>query len=346
MTFRNSISIVILGFVGLLNSQNPKVLFASEDILELTIRVDVKSLVNDREVRDEHNAILWHLENGELKTQHEIKLVVRGKNRTRTDVCSFPPLTVNFKKKQVENSIFEGQNKLKLVSHCKKQNSFKDYIFKEYLIYKLYEEITEQSLKVRLCKINWIDKKNPDGQETYYGFLIEDIDDSAERNGKIEFDKKIGSQQSCNNELLEKLTFFQFMIGNLDWSIPHQHNIKLIADENGGLPVPIPYDFDASGFVNAPYAVPPGNLSLASIRTRVFWGLCRPDKGYNNTADYYKHNKENFLNIVSEFSLLSDKAKKSTVKYMEGFFEILENEKQFNKKIVRACRAQHKHLFE
>jgi hypothetical protein len=345
MTIRNTICIIALGFVHLLNSQNPKDLFASEEVLELSIRLNVNKLINDRDVRNEHNALLWHLEEGELKTQHDIKLVVRGKNRAKPEICSFPPLTVNFKKKQVENSIFEGQNKLKLVTHCKSQASFKDYIFKEYLIYKLYQQITEQSFNVRLCKITWIDQKKPDESDVYYGFLIEDIDDTAERNGKIEFDRKIGTQQACNNEFLEKLTFFQFMIGNLDWSIPHRHNIKLIANESGGLPIPIPYDFDASGFVNAPYAVP-AQPNLTNVRSRVFWGLCRsPENGYNDTADYYKKNKENFFNVVSEFDLISDKAKKSTLKYMEGFFDILENEKQFDKKIVRACRADHKHLF-
>jgi hypothetical protein len=346
MTFRNTISILALGFVFILNSQNTKILFNSEDVLELSIRLDQEALLNDRVERKEHNAQLWHLENGELNTQHDIKLVVRGKNRTKQEVCPFPPLTVNFKKKQVENSIFEGQNKLKLVTHCRSQKSFKDYIFKEYLIYKLYESITEQSLKVRLCKITWIDQKKPDTSESYYGFLIEDIDDAADRNSQVEFDKKLPTQQSCDNSILEKLTFFQYMIGNLDWSIPHRHNIKLIKNEQGGLPVPIPYDFDASGFVNAPYAVPPGNFNLTSVRSRLFWGLCRSENGYNSTAAFYKEKKSDLLNVVSSFELLSEKSKKSTLKYLESFYAVLENEKQFNKKIVRACRAEHKHLFE
>ena len=61
-------------------------------------------------------------------------------------------------------------------------------------------------------------------------------------NHKIECNDKIATQQSCSNIDLEKLTFFQFMIGNLDWSIPHRHNIKLIVNENGSLPIPVPYE--------------------------------------------------------------------------------------------------------
>ena len=183
----------------------------------------------------------------------------------------------------------------------------------------MYQEISPQSFGVRLCKITYEDIKDSSYKITKYGFLIEDIDDVAHRNQKIECDDKIANQQACSNIELEKLTFFQFMIGNLDWSIPHRHNIKLIVNQNGSLPVPIPYDFDASGFVNTPYAKPPPQSNAISVRSRVFWGLCRPKSGYDDTVSFFKSKKERLLSIVSSFERLSEKSKKSTLKYLESF---------------------------
>ena len=48
------------------------------------------------------------------------------------------------------------------------------------------------------------------------------------------------------------------MIGNTDWAVPNNHNVKLIYDKERKLapPLVVPYDFDYSGLVDASYAVP------------------------------------------------------------------------------------------
>ena len=117
--------------------QDIKPLFSSDSILELTFMLPIDDLINDREIRNEYEAILTHNLLNDNKTSHEVKLKVRGKNRAKFETCDFPPLILDLKKDKVSNSIFEGQNKLKLVTHCRDSKSFQDYIFKEYLVYKL-----------------------------------------------------------------------------------------------------------------------------------------------------------------------------------------------------------------
>ena len=61
------------------------------------------------------------------------------------------------------------------------------------------------------------------------------------------------------------------MIGNTDWSVPNQHNCKVLSGmniEHSDLGTIVPYDFDYSGLVDADYAVPYEGLALESVRER------------------------------------------------------------------------------
>ena len=156
----------------------------------------------------------------------------------------------------------------------------------------------------------------------------------------------IRHQDFCNKKELDKLTIFQFMIGNLDWSVPNRHNIKILSPKETGLPIAVPYDFDYAGIVSTPYAKPPDNMDIPNVRTRVFRGLCRFDNGYSETLDYYKTLKPEFFELIKSSNYLSDKSKKSVDKYLASFYTILENPKLLSKKITTVCRVKHKHLYE
>ena len=84
------------------------------------------------------------------------------------------------------------------------------------------------------------------------GIFIEDDKKIAKRFGGKILDRSISpySQDPLGSV---RNAFFQFMIGNNDFSTYAPHNEKLM--EVDGKIVPIPYDFDLSGLVNASYAV-------------------------------------------------------------------------------------------
>jgi hypothetical protein len=342
---KNVFILFILFSLGESYCQNAKPLFQSDNILKLTITLPLEKVINDLEVRDEHPAILsYQVTDGENEI-HQIKIQVRGKTRALKTTCKFPPLQLNFKKSKTKNTLFEGQNKLKLVTHCKNTNLYSNYIQKEYTTYKLYQKITPYSFNVRLCEISYIDQNNSNKSSTHYGFIIEHIKDVAKRNDLKVFDESIRNQEVLGKENLDKLSFFEYLIGNLDWSITNRHNIKIMINKKGGLPIGVPYDFDYSGIVGTGYAVPPPGFDISSVKTRVFRGMCR-NNGYKPTIEFYQQHKPVLLTVLKNATYLSDNGRNSMEKYLLSFYDILDNIGNTEKKIVKACWANHKHLYE
>jgi len=340
------LNLFTLFFICHIFGQEPKILFQSDSILKLTIKLHTYETIRDVETRDYHDAILSYTDEKNTESIHQVKLKVRGNNRANINTCNFPPLEVNFKKGKTKNTLFEGQNKLKLVTHCKNTSEFSNYVREEYMTYKMYQLLTPISYNVRLCEITYIDLGNEKNPLTQTGFLIERTKDVAARNNMMVYKDSIVHQDVCNKTELDKLTVFQFMIGNLDWSVPMRHNIKILAPEKRGFPVAVPYDFDHSGMVYTAYANPPEGSGITSVRSRVFRGLCRFNNGYDKTFNLYQNLKPELFAIAQNSFYLSDKSKKSVEKYLESFYEILDNPKKVNQKITTVCRAKHKHLYE
>lgn len=326
-------------------SQKPKKLFRSDSILELTITLPLKEVINNREERNEHESILSFTGADGTEFNHNIKVKLRGKTRALNQICSFPPLQLRFNKKETSNSIFKGQKKMKLVTHCQNDRNYEELIQREYLVYKMYQIISPYSFNVRLCRIKYIDEKKPKQEKIHYGFLIESISDVAKRNDLTVFKAKIRNQENLNKENLDKLIFFELLIGNLDWSISERHNMKLIIGENGALPIAVPYDFDYSGMVNTPYAIPPEEFNIPDVRTRVFRGYCRSN-GYAETIAFYKSIEGELREEVNKSSFLNGKSMNSINKYLDSYYKNLNSDKYIEKKIVKACKVKHKHAYE
>ena len=340
--------LLISGYGYAQEGEKTKPLFSSEEVLEIVIAMDVRTVINNRKVEDrvDHKAKLSYLTSEGDSVSYKIKVRVRGNNRANPQVCSFPPLKLDFKKKKVDSTLFEGQNKLKLVTHCKPGASGEEFILREYYTYKLYEMISPYSFKVRLCRIKYVDTEGKFKDDSHYGFLIEDIDDVAARNGMVEYKEKVLNQEVCERKELDRLMFFQYLIGNLDWSVPYMHNFKLVANKERPRPVAIPYDFDYAGIINKPDATPPVNFEIASVRERVFRGLCRAEGGYDDALNYFQEKKSDIYSLYESSPYLSDKSKKYTVNYLNSFYKILDDPKKVRQNIVTACWANHKHLYQ
>ena len=262
-------SLLLLTFIAM-HGQETKKLFQSDSLLHITFRLPLKDIISDTKERNEYESqLIYATPEGETRT-HNVKIQVRGKTRALKQICSFPPLQLNFNKQDTQNSIFEGQNKIKLVAHCKSDNISQEFVQKEYVVYKMYEVITPYSFRTRLCKITYIDQKNPNQQKTYDSFLIESTKHLAKRNDMKVFKDSLRNQEVLNKDNLDKLVLFQYMVGNLDWSIAKRHNMKLIIGDKGQLPLAVPYDFDYAGMVDTPYAVPPSESNVADVKTRGF----------------------------------------------------------------------------
>jgi len=211
----------------------------------------------------------------------------------------------------------------------------------------MYQIISPFSHNVRLCEITYIDLDKTKKSFTKIAFLIERIKDVAERNNMVVYKDSIPHQDFCNRKELDKLTFFQYLIGNLDWEIALRHNIKLIAPVDGGFPIAVPYDFDYSGLINTTYAAPPeGFGSQKSVRIRSFRLFCRFNDGYSTSLDFYQIIKPDLFTLVRSSNYLTERNKNSINKYIENFYDILDDPKKVNQKITKACWINHKHLYE
>ncbi len=327
------------------NAQKTKKLFQSDSILVLSLEMNLKTVANDTKERNQHEAKLFYTQADGNVVNHAIQVKVRGNSRTVKQICTFPPLRLTFNKTDTKNTIFKGQKKVKLVTHCRNDKSYEELIQKEYLVYKLYQKVSPYSFNVRLCEITYIDANNPRKANMHPGFLIEDIKHVAKRNDMHVFKDSLRNQEVANKVELDRLIMFQYMIGNHDWSISKMHNIKLVKGDGGSLPIAVPYDFDYSGLVDTPYALPPEGTNIENVKTRDFRGFCRQN-GYYETIDFYKSIKEDILGEIENSDFLTEKSRTAMTKYINGFYKNLDNLKYVDKKINKACRVKHKHAYE
>ncbi|GHA77772.1 hypothetical protein GCM10007389_34470 [Pontibacter akesuensis] len=310
--------------------ENP--LFLEEEVLHLKLSMDMKTVLKDRgDDRVYHPATIWYKDSTGTRVAQALKVKVRGNRRRDPSVCGFPPLMLNFSRSTVENTVFGKVNKLKLVTHC----TGEEYVLREYLAYKMYNILTDSSFRVRLCQVTYEDVQGKKKSETKYAFLVEDEDALAERlNATVLPDELVVGMRGTHLPSTAVLTFFQYMIGNTDWSVPYRHNIKVL--NINAFAIPVPYDFDYAGCVSAPYAAPPPELEISSVKERLFRGYSYPDTVYAQVRNLFNLRKAALYGLYQNADLLEEKSSKSTLKYLDEFYTTLNNAKKFERSFVEA----------
>ena len=271
-----------------------------------------------------------------------VLLEPRGITRRQRDVCQFPPLRVTFNQPPPADSVFAGQKRLKLVSHCRAAEGFQNYVLLEYAAYRLYNSLTPLSFRARLAQIEYRDTA---GQPitTRYGFFIEDADDVARRNGMQE--ARVGERfpvSRLSPTDAARFAIFQYMIANLDWAMQAGpagdtccHNSRPIT--SGGPLIPVPFDFDFSGMVNAPYATPPSAVNVSSVRQRRYRGLCRHNSEAKALFAQFRSQQTAVSQILSSVPGLERGARDRAIGFLGGFFKDIATDEQAESKILRNC---------
>lgn len=319
------------------NQSTKSALFSGSEPIEIVLQMDMTKVFDDKSEDPQYNEALLIQKMGDNKIRtFNIKIKARGRTRRLEDICEFPPLKINFEKKSTENTVFEGQDKIKMVTHCKESESYQNYTNLEYLVYKTYNLITDYSYRVRLVHVTYQDTKQnyPDMVKT--GFLIEDEKQMAERIDGFITDKRIWSSDSCNQQAVNILSLFQFMIGNTDWWIHTRHNVDLVQTEHNGL-IPIPFDFDYSGIINTPYAIPSTELPIIGVKTRFLKNSCHDESHYHQVVALYNEKKPEILSMIEHSEYLDKKYIKTSIHYIEAFYKIINNPEKFNKYLTQTC---------
>ena len=306
-------------------------LFQKKDVLPIKIETNMKALLKDRgENPAYHLAKLSYTDEHAESVSLPVRVKVRGNFRRKTENCDFPPLLLDFTKKKGKKTTFDGQNKLKLVTQCKRE----DYVFHEYLVYEVYNLITDYSFKARLVEVTYTDSLGKRKPQTDFGFFLEDENDIAKRNGAKLFAPKNPNTYLLDSLQMATVALFDYMIGNNDFSMFDLHNIKLYI-QTGKRFIPVPYDFDHAGIVEASYALPPPQIEISSIRFRVYRGLNYSPEIFRAVFDKFNSVKPRIYALYENNPLLNAGYIKRTIKYLDEFYEHINDPKAVKKYFVQ-----------
>jgi hypothetical protein len=311
-------------------------LFARDDILHLALRFDIREYIRKKPKDEYLNAILTYHINEKDSINKEIR--IRSRGVFRNGYCAFPPLSLNFNKPDSIKSDTGRIGKIKVVTHCRYGNEI--YLFKEYLVYKLFNILTEYSFRVRLARIDYISSTGKSKTISTYCFLIEPLNNLARRTNLIPVNSTTLSQKNIIPEMMDRVTIFNYMIGNTDWAVTFQHNCKVLTGnfpDKPGVGIAIPYDFDYSGLVDTYYAIPDEALGLESVRQRRYLGLCRPVDEYVKTLKEFVDKKPDFYKLINDFPYLNEKTKKSMVSYLEEFYSGIDKRNTIIQNFLNEC---------
>jgi hypothetical protein len=318
--------------------RRPARLFRSEAPIVVTLAADFRELFRDRDtltVRRDSAAITFAGDTGSITLP--VQLSTRGHFRLRSSTCDFPPLKVYFDKEKVRRTPFGGNGSLKLVTHCGKGERYEQNLLVEHGIYRAYNRLTDISFRSRLAKVTYADTKDPARTVTRYGFFLEDDDEMARRSGGKLLPVVGAGLDEMDPAQLDLVAVFQYLVGNTDWSVVMIHNIRLVQVEGHPYFLPVAYDFDWSGVVNATYARPDARLGTKTVRQRVYRGACRPVEELQPTLAKVMERRDSIRDAFATIPDLEPKRLKDVLDYLEDGFRMIARPQEFKHEQGHAC---------
>jgi hypothetical protein len=333
---------LLLPFKSVLGANAP--LFETTEIVNITLSGPFRTIDKQRDKEQEYEGgTLRYIDNGQ-EVSLDVSFEVRGNFRLREDVCSYSQLWLDFKRGQVEGTLFENQNKLKLVVQCKNPSRYERLIVKENQAYQIFNTVTDHSFRSRLLNVTYQDTDN-DRERTQLGIFIEHKDGLADRIGMENVDLNSINYTELAQQQANLVDLYMFMVANTDYSIisaPEDeccHNAKLFQSANDAQYYPAPYDFDSSGYVDASYAQPNPSLRLRSVRQRLYRGFCFPDNITNTSLQTFRDLEGDIMAIAGDTTYVNQKTATNSVKYLQEFYDIINDPKDLQRDILDDCRG-------
>jgi len=323
-------------------SEKPDPLFQSDVALPVSLAGPFTTLVKERPKDDYFPGVISYEEAD--GTAVALDLEIRTRGHSRHSVCDYPPVLLNFKKAQTGGTLFEKQKKLKLVIPCKYSEAYEQIILKEYLAYRILNTVTNMSFRVRLLHVTFENFEKDKKAEVRYAFLIEHKKRLAERYDMKDLKIERTAVADIQPDRLNLTSIFAFLIGNTDFSpiagAPDQkccHNYVLFRKENTDPIFAVPYDFDQSGFVNAPYAMPAEPFKLRSVRQRLYRGRCVNNAYVEGSLQRFRDKRADIYALINEQEGLSQGTRKKLISYVDRFYRLIKSPSNVERYIVDGC---------
>lgn len=338
------LALALLVIVQALFAQNKakrSAFFDDSTVLEMEVVTDLRYLLAKKPNEEYLPAkVTIKMKDGtELKSD---TVGVRTRGNYRRENCELASLMFQFNYNKEARNELSSLKKLKFVAGCRRSPEVDELVIKEYLAYKIYQLHTPLSFKVRLVRTHFVDVNSRSKSYWQYCFFIEDVDDLADRNDMLEKYNHGFMTEQTNRAHTTVVSMFQYMIGNTDWAVPNDHNIKLVAPKSDTMLLPyiIPYDFDYCGFVNASYAIPHETLGIDEVTTRLYRGFDRRLDELQASAALFLENKNASIGLIENCEWLDKRTKRTLFKYLDEFYDAIDDDKDLTRNFVAGARDQ------
>jgi hypothetical protein len=312
-------------------------LFQSSAPMTLTFTTNIKQLRRDKSAAPPSRwASLTYVDSAKGAVTVPLRVHTRGIWRLKN--CVFPPLRLNFDGKSTKDTDLHGLGKPKLVNYCKDTDSYEQYILQELQLYRVYQLITPVSHRVRLVRLTYVDSASGKHEAERYAMIVEDPEELATRLSTQAVKTRGATAEDLDHPQLALAYLFQYFIGNLDFSFAGLHNTEVLATADGRM-LPVAYDFDFSGAVNASYATPPPDMGLRGVRTRRFLGPCAVVDDFPVALERFKEKKDAIYALYHDEvgSRMNQDVVRETLRYFDDFYDETRTPERAKHKLFASC---------
>ncbi len=321
--------LIVLGTSSLIAQDSIFDLFPADSIIKVEIKTNLKKLVKEKSNPVYQDAVFTIVSGAHTGKTYNIKVKPRGNARRK--ICQYPPIKFKFPKSDFTF------NKVKWVGVCRDNKQMKEILLKEYLAYKLYNVLTDYSYKVRLLQVDFKAPEAVNASLSAYGFFVEPTQELAQRTETKHYEPRTVKTQLLDRYHYPLLSVFEYLIGNTDWHMDSKHNVKFLRSSKLQTIIPVPYDFDYSGIVDAPYSVPHETIPIKNVKERYNKSHCLTDEECKEVCKLICSQKENLYACIVNFDLLSERVRKIMYGYLDSGIEILEHKKWSSRVFVKQC---------
>jgi hypothetical protein len=326
---RSSLTCVLLFFTVLLVAQASLFdeLHQQGNVVDVALDTDWKNLLRNKRKKQYQplRMTVYGLGDTLLFTGR-----IRSRGNIRLEVCQNPSLKIKLKKSQLRAAGFSDLNDLKFVLQCSRGSAGEGYSIREQLVYELHAIYSDNYHRVVPLQVT--PTQEPD--QKLRAFMVEDEEQLAERYEGNVLKTKRASSAGLNRDAYVNMCLFNFLILNTDWHIANLHNVEFVAKKGELKMIPIPYDFDYSGFVGTSYAVPRDELDIGSIYVPTWLGKDVTPEELSAACAHFQSRQEAATKFLENYPGLDNRSRKRLLRRMKDFYDLLASEK----KLMRLLR--------
>lgn len=287
--------------------------------IAVELELDLKVFLKNKKKEEYQEGKISFL-NPKTNEREEWNVELRPRGNMRRRISYIPPIKLKLSKKTLKSQGLEKFNKIKMVAQFRGGKMAEQYVLKEFHAYRMYNLISPYSFRVQLIRLTLRDKSAKKRLIEYYGFLIEPEEEMAARLGGVIIEREKMRTSFMVDSEFHRMSLFQYMIGNTDWSVGNSHNLKFMKLPGFAKLVPVPYDFDYAGLVNAVYAAPFHTLPIKKVTERLYRGNTFTEKDMEEILPSFEDKAGDLIQLLETCEYLDPRSKKHTVVYMQDFF--------------------------